>query len=113
MEIEEINDLAAEWWRDRARTGIYRSDDEFSTTEWDRAEHVDERLKGFARNRYTLARLLEALAKAAPSEGDLPFIGTWFLEDAYPALGEDVFVSLDSAALPPAIKTAIRSGFQW
>lgn len=106
--------LAQEWWQDRSPEGIFRGPGEFSDAQWDRAQAITGFLDDQAtKNPDSLTLVLEILARAAPSSSALAFLGTWFMENAFPALGDSVFVALDNTELTDEQKVTIRSGFVW
>jgi hypothetical protein len=106
-------EIVAEWWRDRQPEGIFRSTEDFSEAEWERAAIVTDFLDDQATDPEKLRLLIEMLVETAPDERALPFVGTWFLENAYPTLGHQVFSALDAARVTDASRALIRSGFQF
>lgn len=104
--------MAAQWWVDQEKGGVIR-DGRIEDDDWDRAEKLNRILEAEGAAEATLATLIEALVSTAPRAERLPFVGTWFLENAYPMLGEGVFESLNLANVTEEHKALIRSGFQW
>lgn len=105
-------DLGAEWWRDHSKGGIFRVPDTFSDARWDRALAISDFLDGLTFEPSTLQSVLELMVDTAPSPTDLPYVGTWFLENAYSAMGEDALHLLERSKLSDADKEAVRSGFR-
>lgn len=112
MDQATLRDLAEQWWLDRRPAGMYRSDSSFSEAEWDRAETVNSILESAASDWEQLPAVIAALARSTPNKSDLAYIGTWFLETAYLAIGEAVFDALESADISSEERQFIRSGIQ-
>jgi len=104
-------DLARAWWSYRGDGGIVLSTDLLSDQQDDELKSLDAWIESYYETDVSLARLVEILAKVAPSEADVAFIGTWVLEDAHdegPAVPER---ALEIAQLPQETLDVIRSGY--
>jgi hypothetical protein len=104
--------MTAQWWIDHDAGGVIQ-DGRIEDDDWDRAERLNETLEAKGEVEVSLIPLIEALVLTAPRTECLPYIGTWFLENAYPSLGERVFDALECANVTAAQRALIRSGFQW
>lgn len=104
-------DLARTWWSYRRLGGIVLSIELLSSEQYDELNSLDAWVESFNANDASLARLIELLARTAPAERDVSFIGTWVLEDAHdegPAVPER---ALELAQLPQETLDLIRSGY--
>jgi hypothetical protein len=105
------DELARTWWSYRRAGGIVLSTELLSDPQYDELNSLDAWVESFYVSDASLARLIEILARVAPSEADVAFIGTLVLEDAHddgPAVPER---ALEMAQLPQATLDLIRSGY--
>ena len=110
MTLDEVA-YAESWWRFRREGGLVQTEvppSDHSATELDA---IDSWIESMSSSTESLARLIEVLARCAPNESDLPFIGTWVLEDADMDRAGSPKDALTAADLSDDVREAIRSGY--
>lgn len=110
MEINE-DTLAQSWWRYHGRHGLLGSRNPITDAQAEELQAVDDWVAAKSNSVPSLAHLVELLARHVPSEKDLPYIGTWVLEDADMDGGASPTEALSLAQLSSPTIDAIRSGY--
>jgi len=104
-------ELACTWWSYRRRGGIVLSTELLSDPQYDELDSLDAWIESFYASDSSLARLIEILARTAPSEADVSFIGTWVLEDAHDEAPGVPERALELTQLSQETLALIRSGY--
>lgn len=106
-DFESMRQLAREWWAFHRDKGLLEAPEaSFDSAQLNR---VDESVETLASRPETLGRILECLALEAPAENEVPFIGTWVLEDIYETR-ERAAAAVRASGVPTEVARRILSG---
>ncbi|WP_309615876.1 hypothetical protein [Salinibacterium sp.] len=110
MDVDEEN-LAELWWQFHGRGGVLGTSNPIDDEQADQLRAVDDWVLAKSESVQSLTRLLELLAQSAPNEDELPYIGTWVLEDADMDHAASPKDALAGANLSQSVIDAIQSGY--
>jgi hypothetical protein len=106
--MKSSKNVAASWWKLFEEPEVQH---ELSDSARQDLFDVQDLVYRLSQDPEQLGALLRDLSATATSPENLRFIGTSVLEDAYQALGAQVFVILEESGISPEKQKGIRSGF--
>ncbi|MCS0500389.1 hypothetical protein [Protaetiibacter mangrovi] len=107
--MSELERLARDWWVLHGVGGLLSRS--HSDEEYEPFADVDDHVDAYGASPEELARMLVALVEAAPNRDELPYLGTWILEDAEMEYSTDVRAAVALTGLDQPTIDSILSGY--